>query len=353
MKNGNIVSEFEKVFADYVGAEYAIALCNGTATLHTALKACGHTMQSVAVPPLTMSATSLAVLHAGGAPHYWDVDPRTWIWNNDIYPRIDNDFLIPVSLFGLRRPDYYDIAHYQYVIDDAAQTLRQHAPGANFTSYSFQASKILSLGEGGMLTTNDQDMARKAREFSSLGYRMYATQARIDPATLKSPDALRHFSIGFNYRMNDFTAAAGLVKMRTHPHLAALTIDCLRYDRQCAAERYMAAIAECTWIKAQHVPDGWAHDYWCFPVAVFSRALRDELVDRVTQAGAEMPYGAWALSYNEPALKAHERLDVVNFCPHAESVQPRLIQFQTNDAEAAQRNAIALSMVIDEMGRRR
>ena len=71
---------FERQFAQYVGADYAIAMCNGTATLHTALVALGvKPGDRVAVPPLTMASTSIAVLHAGAVPVYVDVDPDTWL----------------------------------------------------------------------------------------------------------------------------------------------------------------------------------------------------------------------------------------------------------------------------------
>ena len=78
MDNGRHVAAFEEAFADYVGARYAIAMANGTATLHTALAALGvRHGDHVAVPPLTMSATTIAVLHAGGVPMFVDIDPDT------------------------------------------------------------------------------------------------------------------------------------------------------------------------------------------------------------------------------------------------------------------------------------
>src|SRR6266699_2220593 len=78
--NGSTVRQFEEAFARYVGARYAIACCNGTATLHTALVALGvKPGDRVAVPPLTMASTTLAVLHAGAVPQFCDVHERTWL----------------------------------------------------------------------------------------------------------------------------------------------------------------------------------------------------------------------------------------------------------------------------------
>jgi perosamine synthetase len=204
--NGSAVADFERAFAQYVGAGYAIALNSGTSTLHTALAALGVRGSKVSVPPLTMSATTIAVLHAGAVPVFVDVDPDTWLMDTNAPVPDDDDWMgcVPVSLYGLHAPTYVG-----FVVDDAAQTLRPHT-SADFTSYSFQSSKILALGEGGMLVTDDERLATRAREFSSLGYRMRADQPRIDPATLKSPDHERHHSLGWNYRMADAVAERGL-----------------------------------------------------------------------------------------------------------------------------------------------
>ena len=338
MRNGETVAELEREFAAYVGARYAIALCNGTATLHTALVALGlRPGGKVAVPPLTMSATTIAVLHAGGVPVFVDVDSETWLIDPfRVVERLHHEDLplgVPVSLYGLHwngeSPD---------VVDDAAQTLRPHGRSA-FTSYSFQASKILALGEGGMLTTNSEDLATRAREFSSLGYRMAPDQPRIDPATLKSPDFARHHRLGWNYRMADAVAAEGLKRLKY--------ADTLRQERREAARLYRQAASGCDWLTPQHVPVGWGHDYWCWAVALADPALWPTLADAVERHGGERPYAAWRLTYQEPAFR---HLAPDGTCPVAEDLQPRLMQFQTNNIASAEKNATALRRAIAEIG---
>jgi perosamine synthetase len=345
MTNGTTVAAFERAFEDYVGAKYAIALCNGTATLHTALVALGvKPGDRVAVPPLTMSATTIAVLHAGAVPVFCDVDPETWVmegvtaatrrtsWaGRPLFP------VLGVSLYGLHG-DGWDL-------DDAAQTLRPHG-GAAFTSYSFQASKILALGEGGMLVTDSEELATIAREFSSLGYRMRADQPRIDPAVLKSPTYARHYALGWNYRMNDLTAAEGL-RWVARDRFGECDADVLRENRRRAAALYADAIAGCDWLTPQHVPEGWTHDYWAFAVACDTPARALALQEAVTRHGGERPYGAWRLTYQEPAFR---HLAPDGTCPVAESLQPRLLQFQTNNTASAERNAAALRLAIRELG---
>ena len=127
MKNGQTVAAFERAFADYVGAKYCIAASNGTVTLQAALVALGvKAGDRVAVPPLTMSATTIAVLNVGAVPVFVDVEPDTWLLSEA--SRRVGDVEIPVSLYGLCVPWGDD-----GTVDDAAQTLRKHS-GAAFTS---------------------------------------------------------------------------------------------------------------------------------------------------------------------------------------------------------------------------
>lgn len=366
--NGETVQAFEQAFGKYVGAKYAIALCNGTATLHTALVALGvKPGDRVAVPPLTMAATTIAVLHAGAVPVFVDVDPRTWLmdWPQDI-GEDGWTYAMPVSLYGLHQQLAGPI-----VVDDAAQTLRPHHPAGAFTSYSFQASKILALGEGGMLCTNDEDLARKARSFSSLGYDMSPDTSKIDPATLKHPSYARHHSLGWNYRMSDLVAAGAMDRWHAWgTDWFASGCNGLIEDRQQAADYYRTAIDSCSWITPQHVPDGWISDYWCYAAALESADLWEPFTEAIVRHGGEMPFGAWRLTYQEPAFRhlvrgqgqtwagvdythgegtGDEHHTVREVCPVAEDLQPRLVQFQTNDVQSAQRNADAVAKAIREL----
>jgi perosamine synthetase len=332
-KNGEAVAEFERAFAAYVGATYAIALCNGTATLHAALVAWQvQRDEPIAVPPLTMSSTAIAVVLAGGRPKFTDVDPTSWLMLGTRDVRA-----MPVSLYGMPYPGHRIEGAW---INDAAQALCPHDPRASFTSYSFQASKLIALGEGGMLVTNDEELATRAREFSSLGYRMRADQPRIDPAVLKSPDFLRHHSLGVNYRMSDLVAAEGLRELER--------VEEIRANRSKAAKIYWDAIAHCLWLTPQDSLTG-VHDYWAYALRV---GLTPELVglvmEKVERHGGERPYAAWALSYREPALRPWAPSP--GTCPTAEDLQPRLIQFQTNDLVSAEKNAEALAKAIKEIG---
>lgn len=244
---------------------------------------------------------------------------------------------MPVSLYGLHHRGLW----HEWTVDDAAQTLRPHS-GYAFTSYSFQASKILALGEGGMLVTDNEELATRAREFSSLGYRMNPDQPRIDPAVLKDPTYARHHSLGWNYRMSDLVARAGYGFIQDRQRVKRESRQRLE-----AASLYRTAIAGCSWITPQEVPSGWQHDYWCYAVALEDRELWPPFVDAVVRHGGERPYAAWRITYQEPAFR---HLAEDGTCPVAEDLQPRLVQFQTNNLESAKRNAGAVVRAIKEIG---
>jgi perosamine synthetase len=317
-----------------------------------------------------MASTTIAVLHAGAVPVFWDVDPQTWLmaYPADYETWAGGDAsnlaaMVPVSLYGLNDPHMGS----DWTIDDAAQTLRRHC--CAFTSYSFQASKILALGEGGMLVTDSEELATRAREFSSLGYRMRADQPRIDPAALKSPTYERHHTYpAWNYRMSDLVAEEGL-RLTQAGTTGFRWVDMLLEQRRKAASFYRDAIAGCDWLTPQHVPEGWHHDYWSWAVA-FRHIEHGEMASQATfwndfaglivKHGGSRPYAAWRLTYQEPAFTYLHTLQLASIdyrerngasiCPVAEDLQPRLMQFQTNNLTSAERNAEALRKAIREIG---
>jgi perosamine synthetase len=348
MKNGSTVATFEREFAAYVGGKYAIACANGTVTLQGALHALGvKSGDRVAVPPLTMAATTIAVLNVGAVPVFVDVTPDEWVMSSKIPHGIN--YHLPVDLYGLvgratgmfifgcgasgpkEQHTCVGAGFDDCTVYDSAQTLAKHTTGA-FTSYSFQASKILSTGEGGMLVTDDEALAAAARSYLSLGYRLRPDQPRINPDTLKSPTYQRHYlAHSINGRMNDLTAEEGLRQLDM--------ADALLGERAEAAGYYRHSHAGCPWLTPQYVPDGWRHDYWTYAVATDTPQRAMRLAGAIVTHGGERPYPAWRLTYTEPAFRP---LAPNGTCPIAEDLQPRILQFQTNSLDSAARNADAL-----------
>ncbi len=350
----NAVQEFESEFARVVGARFAIACVNGTVTLEIALRALGvKPGDRVATTPLTHSATTIAILNVGAVPVYCDVDPETWLMAPTMNDGVEDLVEMPVSLYGMHQRNAD-----ARLIDDAAQTLRPHS-GCAFTSYSFQSSKILALGEGGMLVTNSEALATAARNISSLGYDLSPDSPRISKDAIKDPRAIRHVRYpSMNARMNEITAREG--------YSALLDAPGLLYLRRESAKCYAEAVSGCSWITPQHIPDGWAHDMWSYAVALDTPERWEPLAQSIVKHGGTRPFAAWRLAYQEPAfrhLRPPARMRSVSLgggmgsytygdepaCPVAESLQPRIMSFQTNSLSDAERNAEALALAIRDM----
>ena len=164
-----MTKRLEEAFAEKFDSKYAIAFCNGTATLHIALEAAGVGIgDEVIVPPLTMSSTTFGVLHANATPIFADVDPDTFVISAEsiekcITPK--TKAIIVVSLYGLA-PDFDAInaiakKYNLVVIEDDAQCFLGKYKGktvgtlGDIASFSFQSSKHMTSGEGGMLITSN------------------------------------------------------------------------------------------------------------------------------------------------------------------------------------------------------
>lgn len=220
LSTGPRVAAFEQAFADYVGARHAIALNSGTAALHLALLASDiGPGDEVITTPLTFCATANAVVHTGATPVFADIDPVTW--NLDpaaaagaITPR--TRAILPVHYAG--RPA--DMLAFRSVaagsgltlIEDAAHCVEGVSSGAkvgaigHFTCFSFYATKNLTTGEGGMVTTSDDRAASYIRSASLHGMSKGAW-SRYTPGGAPQYDVLM---AGFKYNMMDIQAAIGL-----------------------------------------------------------------------------------------------------------------------------------------------
>ncbi len=349
----NYVGKLEAAFAEKFGVKYAITFCNGTATMHAALAAAGiGPGDEVIVPPLTMSSTTFAVIHAGATPVYADIDPATFVMDAEaarrcITPR--TRAIMPVSLYGLA-PDFAALRaiceeHKLVLIEDDAQCFLGECKGrlvgawGDFASFSFQNSKHMTCGEGGMVVTDNLEYADKVRRFSSLGYGLVNAKpgaSKITKEMLVKPDFDRHASIGYNYRVSNLTAAVAFAQLEKLDMFVA-------WRRKCAAA-FAAAIDGISWLRPQAEPEGYRNSYWAYTVKIEDdRIPWLDFYNRFNANGGDGFYGAWKLSYQEPCLRelipAEHRQ-----CPVAEATQPRLMQFKTNygDDETIARQAEAL-----------
>ena len=366
-KNSMFNDKLEAAFAEKFHSKYAIGHCNGTATLHVALLSCGVGMgDEVIVPPLTMSSTSIPVVLCGAIPVFADCDLDTFQISADSIEKCITEktkAIITVSLYGLA-PDYDRILsickkHNLALIEDNAECFLGEYKGklvgefGDFASYSFQASKHITTGEGGMLTTNNKDLADKARQFNCLGYAgVSAEQGKITKNDIQDPQYSRHVSFGFNYRMSELQAACALGQLERAEKLVQKRIE--------VANIFDEAIENQNVLKRQVEPEGYKNSYWAYCLVLDTdNPSKDWYTfrDLFQKNGGDGYYAAWKLSYNEPAyqniLQADPRVwQVYNeqCCPNAEYLQKRMIQMKTNywDIEEAKGQAEILKKTIND-----
>ncbi len=211
--DGPFVKEFENKFSNYIGSEYGIAVCNGTAAIETALFAAGiNCGDEVIMPSFTIISCALAVLRLRAVPVLVDVEPDTWNMNTDqIEARITGKTkaIMPVHIYGhpVDMDPVLEIAKKNnlLVIEDAAEVHGAEYKGnkcgslGNISSWSFYANKIITTGEGGMVLTSDPNMAKRAASYRNLSFR--------------SEKRFYHTEMGYNFRMTNMQAAIGIAQM--------------------------------------------------------------------------------------------------------------------------------------------
>ncbi len=366
-QNSHYNNLLEKTFAQKISCEYAIGHINGTATMHTALAALGISIgDEVIVPPLTMSSTSLAVLQNGSIPVYADVDKETFnISAESIEKNITKKTkaVISVSLYGLPA-DYDKIievckAHNLYLIEDNAECFLGTYNGkvvgqfGDFGSFSFQASKHLTCGEGGMLVCRDLDLANKARQFNTLGYAgVSATKGKISRNDIQDPNYSRHVAFGFNYRMSELQAAVALGQLERSEELVNQRVK--------VARLFGEVLDGCDILTPQKTPSNCTNSYWAYAMVLKTDTPETDWYkfrDLFQKNGGDGYYAAWKLSYNEPFFQTTvqntegvwQKYDK-GLCPNAEYLQPRMIQLKTNywNLSEADRQAEILAKAIKE-----
>ena len=239
---GSYVTDFENALAGFVGAKYGVAAMNGTAAIHLALQLVGvESGDLVIVPNITFIASCNAVSYTGAKPLLIDVDPFTWQMDLDLLEAWleENTYIIesqpftpeesirshlktsgqrigallPVHVLGnmcnMERLMSIAEKYHISVVEDSTEALGSRFKGksagtfGSFGTFSFNGNKIISTGGGGVMVTDDEDLAKKAKHLT--------TQAKIDPFEYD------HDAIGYNYRLVNILAAVGVAQMEQLP----------------------------------------------------------------------------------------------------------------------------------------
>ena len=341
------VNEFEKKFALRMGVNFAIACNSGTSGLHAALYAVGISEgDEVIIPALTVIMDAYAVLHHRGVPVFADVDESTHLITADeIEKKITSKTkaIITVAWDGISCDMDSIMAlakkHNLMVVDDCARSVLSTYKGelvgtlADISVFSFESKKHLSAGgEGGMIVSNNEGLAVKARKFAGIGYKhMTADAGRTHLAidTVQDPSYKRFDTIGVNYRMNDITAAIGMGQLDR--------IDEIVGRRQKVGKLFLEMTSGFEWFIPQAIPDNCTHSYYTFSVDY--RGLEyfgvswKEFYNRYKALGGDGFYGIVAIPYTEPAIAGKtfgQTTCSPGLCPISEGLQERVMCFKTN-----------------------
>ena len=344
------VSNLEKESLKLFGSKFCVAQNSGTSTLHSALLAVGVSNgDEVISPAFSVIMNTAVTLHCGAIPVYVDVDPETYcICPKDLKKKITpkTKAVQVVSVYG-QSPEYDEIVeicnnHKIPIIEDNAETVfgyykdKMVGTFGEFSSMSFEDSKHLSCGEGGLLLGNDEKLMTRVRQFAGQGFRTLTAQSgivRLNPKEWQSPEFLRHAQIGYNYRITEFQAAIALAQIEN--------INEIVFWRKKSGKLITELLEATDFFKIQATPDYIEHSFWC----VGARLKRDletwyKFRDYLFEKCGERVFGAWQVPYNEPVMQNGDfrrYLDSENnrieyskgLCPNAEEIQKEMMVFKT------------------------
>ncbi|MCI0469438.1 MAG: DegT/DnrJ/EryC1/StrS family aminotransferase [Nitrospirae bacterium] len=300
ISQGPKAAEFENIFADYVGTKYAIATTSCTTALHAALAVSGiGAGDEVIVPSLSFIATANSIVHCGATPVFVDIDPETCNVNLDSLEAAitkKTKAVMPVHQMGL--PADIDsinaIAkrHSLVVIEDAACAIGSEYKGrriggsGNIACFSFHPRKVITTGEGGMITTNRLDIAERLRRFRHHGMSISDLERhRAGKVIIES-----YTEAGYNYRMTDMQAAMGITQMKKLP-------DILEKRRRIGAI-YNDAFSRINSLRVPSVPEYVTlHNYQSYWLELLanSSVSRDELMQILLEKGISTRRGIMAI----------------------------------------------------------
>jgi len=356
LKNGFGASEtgfmnerLEREFSKIHGKEYAITANSGTSTLHMALNAFGvGPGDEVIIPALTVAMCGFAVWQCGATPVYADVLSDTFLMDSDdVKKKISEKTkaIMPVHMYGnmCNMSKIMEIAtdNTLNVVEDCAECFlgtdnrnRKAGTIGDVGSWSFESSKQLTTNEGGIVATDNEELATKMRQFGGVGFKNInanSGKTRISRDKFQDPNWERHNMLAYNYRMPELCAAIGLAQCERIEEFVNLRIK--------MAKEYLDIISNSDLLIPQKVQEEFTNVYWTFAVKFTGQnkgILWQEFRKKYIEFGGDGIYAAQQLVYNEPCFRDN------NFgygkAPIAEKLQKELMLFTTNQKNKEERD---------------
>jgi len=330
---GKYVTEFEKMFADFVGSKYAIATSNGTSALHIGLKLVGVDEKSeVITQPLTFIATANAITYCNAKPIFIDVDrdtlglsatklkvfleEHTFInEKQECINKVSGKVIkacVPMHTFGhpCRIDEVVEIcdAHNITVVEDAAESLgsyykeKHSGTFGKIGVFSFNGNKLITTGGGGMIVTDDEALAKRAKHITTT-------------AKVPHPYEYIHDEIGYNYRLTNLAAALGVAQMEN--------IDILIEKQRELAQKYHLFFKDSD-IELITEPSDATSNYWLNAVILKNRESRDAFL-KYTNDNGVMTRSIWRLMNKLEMFKDAQCGDLSN----AEWLEDRVVNISS------------------------
>lgn len=314
---GSYVTRFEEDLARFVGVKRAVAVVNGTAALHIALKVAGVVANDeVLMPSLTFIATANAVSYLQAIPHFIDVEWNTLgvdpvalrihlkdisvVRNGELYNKQTNrriKALVPMHTFGhpvaldelIQLCEDYNLV----LVEDAAESLGSYYKGNHTGSFgkvnamSFNGNKIITTGGGGAILTNDGELADYAKHLTT---------------TAKVPHKWEyvHDEIGFNYRMPNINAALGCAQLEKMPNFLI--------QKRELTEKYMDILSDLKGVQLFKEPNDCSSNYWLQTIILDENYNRDEVLSVLNENGV----------MSRPIWTPMHKLSMYRKCPKAD-----------------------------------
>lgn len=252
---GPYIEQFEKEFADYIGVEEAVAVSTGTSALEIALRYHNLENKEVIVPTNSFPASANSVIFAGGTPKLVDINKDTLCTDlTQIKSKVSSKTagVMLVHVAGMMIPDLKEIVDFchennLFLIEDSANAhgsiLDNKKAGSFGTAgcFSFYATKTLATGEGGMITTNNSELANYARIIRNHG-----------------KEGQLHSHLGNNWRINEINALLGIFQLSR--------LEDFVQERNRIAQKYYARLKDSEYLSTIFVPKNIRHSYWKYPV---------------------------------------------------------------------------------------
>lgn len=283
---GPKVREFEDKWSAFTGAKHSIAVTSCTTGLHLSLAAMGiQPGDEVIVPAFTWIATANVVEHLGAKVVFCDIDLETF--NLDVQRLASlvtakTKAILPVHLFGMAADmgpiNAFGKQHQLWVVEDAAcgfgsRYQGQHVGTLGHTGvFSFHPRKAITTGEGGMITTQDDELAAKLRRLRDHGAAMSDLQRHLGARPYLLAD---HPDAGYNQRMTDLQAALGAAQMDRASDIVL--------ERQDLARRYDEAFASLAWLRTPVHRAGCEHGYQSYPCLFQPESVKPDVVSRINE----------------------------------------------------------------------